>query len=207
MKNNFRVFLADGSDPRDYLSNPFAIDSGDAYCNGHMAAIDINSTASARSTPSESVVKILNEHVAECIKESNAWTPLPHVSMDQFACACCKGTGIDDKCRECDGDGYVYFSSDFHEYEAECKSCEAGANKECKYCEGGFGGVKAPNTHASIKGIGVNPGYIKKIHENLLDPMFCASSDNKKLLIKFDGGFAVLMSVNIRGEKALELCN
>lgn len=56
-------------------------------------------------------------------KEPLSWVPIPKVELKYRPCNICNGTGRMYECPECDGDGNVEWSSDFHEYEDECRMC------------------------------------------------------------------------------------
>jgi len=56
-------------------------------------------------------------------------------------CKTCAGTGYATFCEECDGEGVVCFSNDYHEYEFECKTCKgtkyfASQEHPCPDCGG-----------------------------------------------------------------------
>lgn len=203
-KNNLAAFLADESDVRKYLRSPLKIMRGVAYTNGHMAviALDENSAEPA----SEYLENILNDIVVDCESANTNWLPCPDVDPVFCRCTNCNGTGKVDACNECGGLGCVEFENDCNSYEVDCKSCDDQAGLICEYCSGlGYGGRKSKHPEVLLNGVAVNPAYVKKIFDNLDNPVLSPRYAANKVLIKFDGGVGALMSMREHKEDAPEL--
>lgn len=70
------------------------------------------------------------------------WHDLSDIKVQYVKCHVCNGTGKVVTCRECDGEGMVYFSNAYNEYEFECESCMGDGftpsrdGKVCASCNG-----------------------------------------------------------------------
>jgi hypothetical protein len=131
------------------------------------------------------------------------WVDLPAYELPpKKKCHSCKGTGMMQKCPECDGDGSLEFSNGHHEYEVECLTCRgighlSGGNERCENCDGS--GEEYEENFRAVPDFGtetckINAFLLDKIKDLPGVKMFSAPTGNM-FHFRFDGGDGVAMAL------------
>lgn len=204
--NNFKAFAADESGVRSYLRGPIAIPSGIAYTNGHIAVISLGAKDESAFLADDFLKNALEDIAKNCASANTNWLACPEVEAGLTECKDCNGTGKSDACPECGGSGSIEVDTDFHTYEVDCKTCETQSDHKCIQCYGrGFGGRMAKHPEVLLSGVPVNPAYVKKIFDNLVNPVLAPRFIANLVLFKFDGGVGALMPLRDHRKSAPEL--
>ena len=197
---NIEKFCSDDTDPRWYLHKPFAR-SGFLYAtNGHIA-VRVPADGSMVDTEekiSDQIERLFSSNVFDGMEPLPAYTDpvLP-------ACDDCEGSGKNkptEKCKECRGEGFVEWDTDFNSYEADCKSCDGSGEIEreglasltCKTCAGSGTSMDGPVT---IGGMTINYRYLKMMEElpGLLVTPLAGKICLDVIPFVFDGGTGLIM--------------
>lgn len=127
---------------REDLSRPFNLYGYTLACNGWVGLM---------VPERDGIEPYHGEHegfysiMIQCAEQANFKPVKQPLTFAMQDCVQCHGTGLTQKtmCEECDGDGTLYFINKFHEYTAECKSCEGfghtlriGTGETCELCDG-----------------------------------------------------------------------
>jgi hypothetical protein len=117
----------------------------------------------------------LNEKTAVLFDEIDytaanaALTEIPDFPQPEpVACKICKGSGKVSKCPECDGEGEVTVSNDWHDYECECLTCHGegkvhGTDATCFACDGT--GMKKVMKRVAMGCTGFSSHYLTMMKE------------------------------------------
>lgn len=182
-------FVANSSEPREYMRAPFTRGDWTYAMNGHIA-VRAPKIDGMEILPDEHAPGLEGLFESVCPDACIALPPLP----PQEECSMCNGTGIAYECEECDGDGEFEHGS--HTY--TCKECDGSAQVAysgeiavaCRHC-GGTGKKR-------MKAINVGRSHFDLFYLHLINglpgarfslgagPMDCA-------WFVFDGGEGVLM--------------
>lgn len=144
--------------------------------------------------------KILEENK---IDGNEIWIDLPKFEIIEKNCTECDGTGKIIVCKECNGEGGLEFSSDYNDYDVECKSC-FGKNikdEKCEDCEG-IGKYKEYSNPVFfvvfhlLEKVMVNGMYLEMIQDLPNIKIALQDSLEKPIKLKFDGGIGLLMPMS-----------
>lgn len=181
------------------LSEPFS-DDNYTYATDGSILIRIDKISEITKVyPSINAEKILEENK---IDGNEIWIDPPKFKIIEKNCSGCGGTGKVIVCKECNGAGSLEFSSDYNDYDVECKSCfgENTKDKKCENCEGAGKYKEYSNPVIEIKKDGyleqieiiINGMYLEMI-QNLPNIKIALQDKNKTIKLKFDGGIGLLM--------------
>ena len=157
-----------------------------------------------KTYPSIKAKQILEENK---IDGNEIWLNLPKFEITERNCGECKGTGKVLVCKECNGTGSLEFSSDYNDYDVECKSCfgEDTVSQKCENCEGTGKNKEYSNPIVEVPVIKdgsleqikiiINGMYLEMIQD--LPNIKMAMQDNslKPIKLKFDGGIGIVMPI------------
>ncbi|MFA5922347.1 MAG: hypothetical protein WC856_13810 [Methylococcaceae bacterium] len=200
MSLNIKLFC-DPDDSRTYLSRPFQLNGRTIACNGHIL-LSMPEHGDYEQCPDEYVAKLLP--AIEKARNVVDFVPLPDnlVFPETKDCPYCLGIGKSSRkdCQECEGAGEVYWNSSFHDYEAECQTCDGdgiiitvGGEQTCSGCMG-TGVVYGLDTHVEVLGLWINPKYLKLI---INEPGLEVSADKKQNKLAFRSGenYGLIMGI------------
>ena len=121
------------------LTEPFSDDNYTYAADGSILIRVDKIPEIVESSPSINPKQILEENK---IDGNEIWTDPPKFKIIEKNCTECDGTGKIIVCKECNGTGSLEFSSDYNDYDVECKSCynkKSTIDKKCEDCEGTVG--------------------------------------------------------------------
>ena len=159
-----------------------------------------------KTYPSVKAKQILEENK---IDGNEIWIDPPKFEIMEINCTECEGAGKIIICKECSGSGSLEFSSDYNDYDVECKSCfgKGTEDKKCEDCEG-TGKYKKYSTPIIEKPITID-GSLEQI-EIILNGMYlemiqdlpnikiALQGKTEPIKLKFDGGIGLLMPIEQR---------
>lgn len=123
---------------RKALMRPFALD-GHTYATDGKIAVRV---------PGESAPEVVEKETADLFPKvkkiiedgkaaATTWVT-PTRIPDMELCETCKGIPPEPKeadCPECGGDGEVYLSNNYHDYQCDCITCDGDGTVELEGCE------------------------------------------------------------------------
>lgn len=200
---NIHDFIADKTDNRRYLKQPFNFAGKTIASNGFiLAAFPFDSqypNLSALKKP-DTLVPSLTE-ILQAISLSNFY-PIKIKLPNPNICKSCQGTKtvtiID--CEECEGDGSVTFNNGIHDYECDCKNCDGKGEivipngKQCPFCQG-TGFRYSEDQTVLLHGIYLDPNYIQLIN-NEPDLMVATEYHNNRLFFKTGDIVGAIYGIN-----------
>jgi len=133
-------------------------------------------------------------------EQSGELVPLPELPKETKAiCDICGGQGKVTICPECDGDGNIYYSTNNHEYEWNCKECDSagyipGDEEVCPECKGIGKVITNFKKSININGHKLQLGYLRKLSK-LPGIKIVAHPVEYQHYFKFDGGDGILMGM------------
>jgi len=122
-KYNLADFTGYDDDPRSYLIEPFNYGEYQAASNGHIILFE---PFDGKERPPTMLKQDNIKSIFDKI-QSGEYVDIPKLYFpEKLVCHDCKGTGRLTRlaCEECDATGFVEWSTDFNDYEANCKSCD-----------------------------------------------------------------------------------
>ena len=146
------------------------------------------------------------------INGNEIWIDPPKFEVIEKDCTECVGTGKILVCEECNGTGSLEFSSDYNDYDVECKSCfgrdTTNLNEGCEDCDGTGKYKKYSNPVVKIPirkdvAISLPPGYrpvevvingiYLKMIQDLPNIKIALQGEAEIVKLKFDGGIGLMM--------------
>jgi hypothetical protein len=188
-------------DSRIYLSQPFQLNGRTIACNGHIF-VSMPKHGNYPELPEEYLSKF-QTILGKNPKKEFVQLPDNLVFPETNTCSDCQtlGKSTQKKCPECDGDGAVFWSSGFNDYEADCQSCDgdgiiitSGGDKTCLRCLG-TGHVYRLDSYVDVLGLWINPNYLNLIID---EPGLVISIDTKenKMDFRSDENFGIISAIN-----------
>jgi hypothetical protein len=153
---------------REWLRNPILTNGFKLATNGHIAVIIPDIEGNEYAGSHEDSIR----NIFSMITSKHEFLPIPTdiVFPESHQCKVCKGTGFSHSahCNECEGDGEVYLTNEFNDYQHDCKSCsgagsivEVGGDIKCKYCNDGV--AYEVNDSVQILNLNIKPKYLNYI--------------------------------------------
>ena len=186
------------------LTEPFS-DGGYTYAADGSILIRVDKIPEIiKIYPSVRATEIFEENK---INGSETWIDPPMFIITERDCSKCKGTGKIHVCDECNGLGSLEFSSDYNDYDVECKSCygKDTIDEKCEDCEG-IGRYKEYPTSIvkrNIETIRLNgiseqieiiiSGMYLEMIQDLPNIKIALQGKTEPIKLKFDGGIGLLM--------------
>lgn len=206
---NIQDFCATSHSNENFL-RPFAYHGNLYATNGHImvripAGAGVVDTEHSLVAPAEKMFANANFDAG--------MEPLPdYPAMELPSCEGCGGSGKGkplEECRECRGEGFVEWDTDFHTYDADCKGCDGegevgivgGADVTCKRCNGSGTEMDVPVMFGATA---INYRYLKLMET--LPGLLVGLSVSKfpdAIQFKFDGGAGLVMPISPTKPKAL----
>lgn len=198
-------FCAGADHYREHLCRPHAYHGKLYASNGHIAVCvpALEGEPDTQDSFGESIKKLF-----EAANFDAGMEPLPdYPAMELPNCEGCGGSGKRkplEECRECRGEGFVEWDTDFHTYEADCKGCDGdgevgivgGADLTCERCSGSGTEHDVPVMFGATA---INFRYLK-LMERLPGLLVGLSEKVFPAVIpfKFDGGAGLVMPIKPR---------
>jgi len=186
-------FHGNGKDIREWLNQPFTINTRVVSTNGHIMLI-LHNHAFLGYAPLAHDEKYLMR-VIDTIESASGYAPIDKEQIawpERIVCPICKGGGLATKeeCKECQGEGVVEASNDFNTYyDLTCGSCEGigyetdtRTDQTCPDCEGS-GNAFEKEAAVEILGIKIQAKYLSLII-GAPDLQFCVSIDKRMLMFR-----------------------
>ena len=188
---------------KETLTEPFSDDNYTYAADGSILIRVDKIPQIVKSYPSINPGKVLKENK---INGNEIWIDPPKFEIIERNCGGCKGTGKIIVCKECNGTGSLEFSSDYNDYDVECKSCFGADIKDqkCEDCEG-IGKYKEYSNpivevptiiDGSLEQIEImiNGMYLEMI-QGLPNIKIALKGKAEPIKLKFDGGIGLLMPI------------
>jgi len=140
------------------------------------------------------------------INGNEIWTDLPKFEVIEKNCTECVGTGKIIICKECNSTGSLEFSSNYNDYDVECKSCFGKDIKDekCEDCDGTgkYKEYSNPVIEVPIRKDGnleqieiiINGKYLEMI-QDLPNIKIALQGEKELIKLKFDGGIGLPMPI------------
>ena len=140
------------------------------------------------------------------VHEGDSYFPIPEIpEPESNVCTWCFGTGNVNPCPECNGEGVVYFSNHYNEYECDCETCDGSGfhigdktedkrePKICKRCKGEGKIYKYGNS--TVSGRLYNNKYLLML-KKLPNCVLAEAKDLDPGHFIFDGGDGFIMPLD-----------
>lgn len=200
------------------LTEPFSDDNYTYAADGSVLIRIDKIPEIIKVYPSINPEKILEENK---VNGNEIWIDLPKFEIIERNCSKCKGTGKIIRCKECGGVGSLEFSSDYNDYDVECKSClgKSIKDKKCEDCDGTGKHKKYSNTvvkasarvmsdtrknitlisgeHFGEITVMINGMYLEMIQDLPNIKIAIQGDPLKPIKLKFDGGIGLLMPMEM----------
>lgn len=188
------------------LSHPFAEGEYSYATNGWILVRLNNNEGKYQAHPDKDFAKMVTEMKLDPDHEGK-WIAITDIDIgEQAECEGCSGTGLVTTyydCEECNGEGDVYWCSDYHEYCDTCKECygtgtgKASGEEECRKC-GGTG--KSYNSDGvKVSGVMVSKAELAKLARIPGAEAYFPCREDDCVCLRFEGGKGVLMRMEGKG--------
>jgi len=125
------------------------------------------------------------------------------VEYTPTTCPKCNGEKVSYACQECDGDGGLILSSDYNDYDVQCKSCNGSgqspreakgvSTEPCSYCEGEGTIDLVPMPHVQYGNHGFSVKNLALLSGLSNVKIIPQKGEKDPALILFDGGEGLIM--------------
>lgn len=185
-------------DPRGMTHTPFSDDQYTYATNGHIL---VRAPKLDQFEKNESFLDWASKALEGFKRTPEKWLKVLPTTHSKETCKVCDGSGRLQECAECDGSGDVEFSTDYNDYEHECKSCRGeGVSKTgsfgtpdvvCDTCHGS--GLVWGDAHRDKYGEAYFCASLISLMQDLPNIEIGPFEANDVALFRFNGGDGLIM--------------